>query len=45
MIQINISMKQKQIHSYREHNCGCQGGLRVGEGWNGNLTNYYIQDG
>ena len=45
MIQINISMKQKQIHSYREHNCGCQGGLRVGEGWNGNLANYYIQDG
>ena len=38
MIQINISMRQKQTRSYRGQNCGCQGGLRVGEGWNGNLS-------
>ena len=27
-LQSHISMKQKQIHRYREKNCGCQGGTR-----------------
>ena len=31
MIQINISMKQKQTHSYREQPCGCQGGRKEWE--------------
>ena len=31
MTQINISMKQKQTHRYREQACGCQG-WRVEEG-------------
>ena len=30
MTQINISMKQKQTHTYREQTCGCQGGGWVG---------------
>ena len=34
MIQINISMKQNQTHSCREHTCGCQegdvGGMEFG---------------
>ena len=29
---MNISMKQKQTHRYREHTCGCQGGGRWGRG-------------
>ena len=28
--QINLSMKQKQTHRYREQTCGCQG---EGEWW------------
>ena len=34
---MNLSMKQKQTHRCREQTCGCQGGERVGEGWNGRL--------
>ena len=38
--------KQKQTHRHREQTCGCQGGLRVGEGWIGSFgladANYYI---
>ena len=30
--QMNISMKQKQTHRYREQTCGCQGGGEVEEG-------------
>ena len=48
MRQINISMKQKQTHRYREQTCGCQGGGGVQEGWTGSLgladANYYIQN-
>ena len=29
---MNLSMKQKQTHRYREQTCGCQGGEGVG-GW------------
>ena len=29
MTQMNLSMKQKQIHRHKEQTCGCQGG---GEG-------------
>ena len=43
---MNVSMKQKQTHRYKEQICGCQTGRRVGEGWSGNLgladANYYI---
>ena len=28
---MNISMKQKQTHKYREQTCDCQGGIGVGE--------------
>ena len=28
---MNMSVKQKQTHRYREQTCGCQG--RGGEGW------------
>ena len=31
MTQINISMKQKQTHRYREQTCGCQGERGRGE--------------
>ena len=31
MTQMNLFMKQKQTHRYREQTCGCQGG-RDGEG-------------
>ena len=43
---MNLSMKQKQTHRYREQTCGCQGGEGVGEGWIRSLgladANYYI---
>ena len=43
---MNLSMKQKQTHGYREQTCGSQGGGRVGEGWIGSLgladAIYYI---
>ena len=47
MTQMNLSMKEKQINSHREQNCGCQGG----GGWRKNElgvwgladANYYIQ--
>ena len=26
MAQMNLSTKQRQIHSHREQTCGCQGG-------------------
>ena len=35
MTQMNISMKQKQTHRYREQVGGCQGIGRVGEGRTG----------
>ena len=31
MTQINILLKQKQTHRYREQTCGCQGGGGMGE--------------
>ena len=34
MTQINLSMKQKRIHRYRELTCGCQ---EAGEGMNWKL--------
>ena len=46
MTQMNLSMKQKQTHRYREQTCFCQGGGEVGDGRIGSLgladTNYYI---
>ena len=43
---MNITMKQKQNHGYREQTCGYQGGGRMGEGLIGSLglanANYYI---
>ena len=41
---MNSSMKQKQIHRYREHTCGCQGGGGW-EGWTGSfgLTDIQVQ--
>ena len=37
---------QKQTHRHREQTCGCQGGVRVREGWSGSLgladANYYL---
>ena len=33
MIQINISMKQKQTHRYREQTCGFPGRGRRGLDW------------
>ena len=45
MTQMNLSMKQKQIHVYREQTFGCQGGERLQGGWSGSLAlavvNYY----
>ena len=39
MTQMNISMKQKQIHRHREQICGCQGGGRVGKGgWEAGIS-------
>ena len=29
---MNIAMKQKQTHRYREQTCGCQGRGEVGDG-------------
>ena len=47
MIQINISMKQKQTHRYREQTCSCQD--RVEERRIVSLglaeANHYIQNG
>ena len=43
---MNLSMKQKQTHRYREWTCGCQGGEGMEEGWIGSLgledAKYYI---
>ena len=40
---MNIFMKQKQIHRYREQTCGCQGGKGWGrEGLGLADANYYI---
>ena len=34
MIQINITMKKRQTHRYREQTCGCQAGAgRGGKDW------------
>ena len=42
---MNLFMKQKQTHRYREQTCGCQGEGGIGEGRNGSLglaeANYY----
>ena len=35
--QINLSMKQKQTHRYREQTYGCQGVGWVVEEWSGSL--------
>ena len=45
---MNLSTKQKQTYSQREHNCGFQGGgEREWDGLELGLVdaNYYIQDG
>ena len=46
---MNLSMKQKETHRYREQTYGYQGGVGVGEGWIGNLgladADYYIENG
>ena len=45
---MNLSMKQKQTHRYREQTCAYQGGEGVGEGWIGSLeladANYHIEN-
>ena len=43
MTQMNLPMKQKQIHRHREHTCGCQGGGGWTD-WEFGLAdaNYYI---
>ena len=33
---MNVSMKQKQTHRYREQTCGCKG-WELEEGWIGSL--------
>ena len=33
MTQMNLSMKQRQMHRPRKHICACQRGSRVEEGW------------
>ena len=42
---MNISMKQKQTHKYKEQTCVCQQKMGVGEGRTGSLgladVNYY----
>ena len=49
MTRVNLSLKQKQNHGYREQTGGCQGGGWVGKGRTGSLgladVNYYIWDG
>ena len=46
MTQINLSMKEKQTHRYREQAYGCQGGEGLGEEWRGRLglvdVSYYV---
>ena len=37
MIQMNLSVKQKQTHRHTEPICGCPDGRRVREGWTGSL--------
>ena len=47
--QMNLSMKQRQTHTYREQIRGCQGGGEAGEGKSGSLgladENYSTQGG
>ena len=47
--KIDLSLKQKQTHRYREQICGPQEGEVGGEGKNGSSglaeANCYIQDG
>ena len=47
--QMNLPMKQKQIHRQGEQTCGCQGERVVGMGWSGGLglsdANYYTEGG
>ena len=44
--KMNLSVKQKWTHRYREHTYGCQGWGDMGGGWIGSLgladANYYI---
>ena len=35
MTQMNLSMKQKETHRYREQTCGCHGRGKLGERWIG----------
>ena len=46
-IQINVSMRQKQTHRYREQTFGCQEGRWVGEGRIGRLeeADFYVPGG
>ena len=43
---MNLSTKQKQIHTHREQTCGYQGGKGVGKGWIGSWgladANHYM---
>ena len=49
MIQVNLSVKQKQTHRHREQTCDRQRGVVWREGWIGSLgsadANYHIQNG
>ena len=49
MMQMNLSVKQKQTHRDGEQTCTCQEGEEVSEGRTGHLglagANYYVWDG
>ena len=48
MAQMNLSVKQKEIHGHSEQTCGCQGGeggSRMDGEFEVSYANYYIQNG
>ena len=42
MAQVNLSMKEKQIHRHREQTCGCQGGWMD---WEFDMSGCHIENG
>ena len=38
MTQMNLSMKQKQTHKYREQTCGCRNGGWGGMNWESGIS-------
>ena len=45
MTQINLSVKQKQTHGYREQICSCQGWGRARKDWEFGISRgKHIQD-